>query len=96
MSRTAVAAREFDHFRIDGRKFPFTNPGEVSGAYRATIDALALGASETPSCEIFDSSGRVSGYVSYNGKVWRGDQRDWQPGKEPLFNPYAIAAGAAA
>lgn len=86
----AVAPRQFANVTVGRRSFPFTSFAEVSAAYRATIESLDLGCSKTPLCSIFDSSGRQTGYVSYNGKVWAGRQRDWQPGAEPLFNPFAV------
>lgn len=53
-------------------RYPATSFGQVSRAYRSTIDRLGLGASQTPPCRIEDKTGRPLAYVSYNGKVWKG------------------------
>lgn len=37
---------------------------------------------------IFDG-GRLVGHVSYNGRVWAGEPRDWKPGAVPLFDNVA-------
>jgi hypothetical protein len=73
---TAPAVSDYDHVRIGSRVFPFTGFAEVSAAYRATIDRLGLGASQTPTCKIFDGTGRQTAYVSYNGRVWVYDATD--------------------
>lgn len=78
--------------RINGRTFPFTSYAEVSASYRATIDRLGLGCSQTPNCDLIAADGSTFGYVSYNGRVWRGSQRDWQPDKTPVFDPVGGAA----
>lgn len=70
------ALRPYATVRIDGRAFPFTSFAEVSAAYRATIDHLGIGGSETPRCEIFDGAGRQTGYISYNGRAWEYDPDD--------------------
>lgn len=63
---------------------------DVSEAYRRTIDALGLGVSHTPRCDILDSSGQVVAHVAYNGKVFCGSYRDWIPGSQPLYEPMPI------
>lgn len=69
--------------RIGNREFPFTSFEDVSAAYRATIDKLGLGASQTPRCDILDAAGVRVARVSYNGNVWPAE--DWFPGQEPLL-----------
>lgn len=76
-----------DHIIIDGRAFAFTSYAEVSAAYRATIDRLGIGGSETPPCRIFKADGQQVAYVSYNGRVWPGSARDWQPGRSCIYDP---------
>jgi hypothetical protein len=79
----------FAAVRIGRNAYAFTTAAEVSAAYRATIDRLGLGASETPSCDLLDASGNLVGHVSYNGKVWSGD---FDAGNAVcVFNPYAEA-----
>jgi hypothetical protein len=77
----------FQAVRIGSALFPFTTCEAVSRAYRATIERLGIGGSETPSCLILDHSGKVVGHVSYNGRVWLGDERSWVPGKRPIYAP---------
>lgn len=72
---------------IGKRSFPVTSWEQVSAAYRSTIEALSLGASQTPPCKIIDDHGNVFAHVSYNGKVWRGER--WQFGDTPLYSPRA-------
>lgn len=59
----------------------------VSVAYRKTINALDLGASRTPHCDILDDDGLVVAHVSYNGRVWPGPRQDWHPLMRPLYEP---------
>lgn len=87
MTHHVVATTDFFSVGIGRRTFPFTTCEEVSAAYRDTIERLDLGASRTPQCSIFDASGNQVGYVSYNGRVWAGTQREWQPHGTPLFDP---------
>lgn len=60
---------------------------DVSIAYRRTIEALDLGSSRAPGCEILDSFGTVVAHVSYNGRVWLGPRRDWTPDTQRLYEP---------
>jgi hypothetical protein len=83
----APAIREFQRVRIGRHEFPFTTCEAVSRAYRGTIERLGIGGSETPPCEILNHRGEIVGNVSYNGRVWLGDLRSWEPGKSPIFDP---------
>lgn len=73
---------------VAGRRLPFYGIKETSEVYRATIDRLGLGGSQTPRCEILDGD-TVVAHVSYNGRVWAGDGANWTPDVEPIFDPYA-------
>lgn len=73
--------------RVGKRQFPFTSYAHVSAAYRGTIDRLGIGGSETPPCLLIGANGSTVGYVSYNGRVWAGDPRNWISGKEPVYSP---------
>lgn len=83
-----VPATTFAAVQIGKSKFPFTTAEEVSRAYTATIARLDLGGSKTPPCRLLDESGAVAGYVSYNGRVWRGQPDEWEA-SVCIFNPYA-------
>ncbi len=63
---------------------------QVSEAYRRTIARLGLGASHAPRCEIIDGEGQVVAHVSYNGRVWPGDVRDWSPDIRPIYDPLPL------
>lgn len=78
---------QFQTVRIGRRTFPFTTCEDVSRAYRATIERLGIGGSKTPICLILDHRGEVVGHVSYNGRVWLGDERSWIPGVRPIYAP---------
>lgn len=55
---------------IGRRYYPADSLEQVSRAYRATIEHLGLGASQTPPCQIFDRNGDLIGRCSYNGRIW--------------------------
>lgn len=80
--------------RIGKRLFPFTTYSEVSAAYLATCSRLDLGSRKAPACTMLDASMNPVAYVSYNGKIWLGDERDWRTiGSHPcIYSPYAEAA----
>lgn len=82
-----LAIREFHSFRIGDAVFPFTSCEEVSGAYRATIEHMGIGASETPPCRIMNERGREVGYVSYNGRVWACPAMLWDGSQRPVYDP---------
>ena len=55
---------------------------EASEVYCAARDASGEGGSTFP-------IGRLPGHhVSYNGKVWAGNPKDWKAGNAPAYNPY--------
>lgn len=76
--------------RIGARLFDFTNYAEVSTAYLATCSRLDLGSSKSPACTLLDANMNRVAYVSYNGKIWLGDERDWRTiGSHPcIYSPY--------
>jgi len=73
--------------RVGRKSFAFTSLEQVSESYRATIDRLGLGASNTPKCDIIDARGDVIAHVSYNGRVWRGHRNEWKSGATPIYDP---------
>ncbi|MCB1460967.1 MAG: hypothetical protein KDJ90_00725 [Nitratireductor sp.] len=82
------------YVQIGKRRFAFTTYEKVSEAYcetRDRLDATASGRTGplAPQCTIHAGDGEQLAHVSYNGKVWAGDARDWFTGKEPISNPYA-------
>ena len=60
----------------------------ASAACRQYLDENCYGGSDWNGGTLKDATGRVVGHVSYNGKVWAGRARDWQPGDRPLYSPY--------
>ena len=67
--------------------YPLESLEHASVAYRATIEKLNLGGSQTPQCTIIARDGAIVGHVSYNGRVWFGHPTEWQPNDKPLFDP---------
>jgi hypothetical protein len=63
---------------------------DVSEAYRRTIDALDIGASHAPRCDILDSTGQIVAHVSYNGRIWSGSVQDFDPDARPLYEPLPL------
>lgn len=84
--------------QIAATRVAFPGAEQASRMYRETIERYDRltgrgGASTVPSCHIVTNDGTIVGYVSYNGKVWAGDPRNWQSGAAALFDPYqALAA----
>lgn len=50
---------------------------EIADACRAYIEEWALGGGNWPE-SVIREDGVPMGYVSYNGRVWRGKPRDWK------------------
>jgi hypothetical protein len=68
---SAAAIEQAPTTVVIGRKrFAFTTYEEVSRAYRATIEAMNIGASQTPRCVILASDGRQVARVAFNGRVF--------------------------
>jgi hypothetical protein len=65
---------------------------EASAWWCQYRDERGLAASTAPRVELV-VAGEVRGHVSYNGKVWEGSARDWEPGRRPLFDPFAEVVG---
>ena len=78
--------------RIGRRAFPLTTLAEASAAYVKTCGALDMGSRKAPSCTLLDANMKPVGYISYNGKAWLGDERDWRGDNPCIYNPYADAA----
>lgn len=57
---------------------PWRGCAHASKAYRATIERLGVGASQTPSLTVHATDGEQVGWVSYNGRVWAGDAQSWR------------------
>ena len=62
--------REPRWVRIGRGTYPFSSYAAVSAAYRAAIERLGLGVSETPTCDVLDGTGNVVAQVAYNGRVF--------------------------
>ncbi len=66
-------------------RIPFQTLNQASAAYRAFIDKHGIGSSEAGVCVILNHAGAIVGHVSYNGRVWLGEE--WKPGDVPVFDP---------
>jgi hypothetical protein len=70
MTSTAAIEQAPKTVVIGRKRYAFTSYEDVSRAYRATIEAMNIGASQTPRCVIFGSDGRQVARVAYNGRVF--------------------------
>lgn len=61
------------HATVGKGRYPVESWQQVSQAYTRTIEALGLGASRIPLCQIVDQHGIVQAHVSLSGRVWRSD-----------------------
>jgi hypothetical protein len=72
---------------ILGRKIRVANAEEASRVVSEIRDRSGAGASEMGSMFPIREDGVLIGYVSYNGKVWKGDPEDWK-NAELIYDPY--------
>lgn len=77
---------------ILGRRFPVQDIVEASRLVEAVRDRSGAGASEMGGEFPIYEDGRMIGYVSYNGKVWRGDPERWREA-QLMYDPYAADQG---
>lgn len=82
---TAVATVETLTMVICERRYPVASLAEASAMFVEARDKSGLGGSQTPTPMIYDAEGKLVAHVSYNGRVWAGDPRDWKPGTKPLM-----------
>ncbi len=87
MTHTLHFGRRFAPVLVNGI------PG-ASMAYAERRDESGEGASTFPLADVRDATGRIVGHLSYNGKVWARPSRDWQPGDQPIYDPFAAEAAA--
>ena len=72
---------------VGSRRIPVTSIAEASAIFCAARDHFGLGGDYTPTPEIVDSSGTVIAHISYNGRIWPGDDLSWTPDTAPLYYP---------
>lgn len=72
-----------------GRIRAVADYAEASALCRAYIDSKGIGNSRWSGGEIYRDGKQVA-YVSYNGRVWKGTARGWQPGDRPVYDPRGI------
>lgn len=72
---------------IGKTRIPVVSWQQVSDAYVQAIEALNIGASQTPSCLIVGPDGRTVAHVAYNGKVFAGHPGEWRYGMQPICYP---------
>lgn len=73
---------------IMGRKFPVNDPQHASMLVSEIRDRSGAGASEIGAIFPIWENGIVIGYVSYNGKVWKGHPDSWKDA-ELIYDPHA-------
>ncbi len=69
---------------IGKRRYEVADIKAASALFCAARDKSGNGASRTPTPMLYRPDGEQFAYISYNGRVWAGSPRDWQPGKTPL------------
>jgi len=79
------ALREQLFVEFDGQRYQVDSMQDASEKWEAFRDETGVGSSEVSNLPIFDQTGKQVAYVSYNGKVWRGD--DYVPNAEPVYVP---------
>lgn len=80
------------HLQIPARAIlPVDSIEQASRIYSDQREASGEGGSTFPTGLIFDETGSVTHHVSYNGKVWLGQSRDWTAETELAFNPFESA-----
>lgn len=73
--------------KIGRRAYAVESLAQASDLFCAARDKSGMGASKTPTPLLFNADGSVVGYVSYNGRVWPGHPRHWNPDAKPLHSP---------
>jgi hypothetical protein len=85
--RITAAGAPVYTMEILGRKIRVANAEEASLVVSEIRDRSGSGASEMGSVFPIRENGLLIGYVSYNGKVWKGDPGDWK-NAELIYDPY--------
>jgi hypothetical protein len=88
--RALVQAPEY-LVEILGRRFPVSNMVDASRLVEAVRDRSGAGASEMGAEFPILENGKVVAFVSYNGRVWKGQPGTWPEG-ELVYDPYAKEA----
>lgn len=88
-SRAIHALAEALFLQVGERRWPVASIQDASHKFSAVRDRMGVGGSGMPPAVIVGGGGEPRYRISYNGKVWASDGRDWQPGDVPVFNPYA-------
>lgn len=72
--------------------YAVTTMNEASAKFLKVMEQLGMGSREFAETfgeiKIVDADGKQHGYISYNGKVWAGSQREWES-SSLIFSPYA-------
>lgn len=69
--------------KFGGSKKSVKSLAEASKLFQDWIDENYYGASDLSASDgHLYKNGKLFGYVSYNGRVWEGNQRDWKNSKE--------------
>jgi hypothetical protein len=90
-----TAAQQEDRamqLKIGRETFTVHGYADASALWCKYRDDNDLAGSNSPRVTLIENDG-VRRNVSYNGKIWEhAHGGDWQPGMQPLFNPYAVEA----
>lgn len=80
------------YMEVQGKKLPATSLKDASDKYQSAIKSADIGGDEAynkgfANNKIYDKDGKEVGYISYNGKIWKGDPKNYKT-NELLYNPY--------
>lgn len=82
---------------VDPAKAQYVRVACIADASKACVDYIArnnLGGGNWTGGDIkSETTGKIIGNVSYNGKVWPGRRTEWKPGQTPLYTPTSNTAG---
>lgn len=89
--------------QIGSRRYQVYSYEQASQMFCKARDRFGEGASKTPSPRLVDGDAKPFGYVSYNGRIWRGDPLNWSNETTTLLycpqggaDPYARCRAEAA
>lgn len=68
------------------RRFPVASLEDAACKFCAVRDRIGEGGSKTPVPLLYDSTGALVGYISYNGRVWEGTPREWSGATRLLWD----------
>ena len=72
--------------RFEGRDYPVGSLREASEKWVAFRDRTCAGASELPIAYVVDRTGKLIGYIAYNGRIFAGHPEQWRTETRILYD----------